>query len=77
MNFAIANLCLPQVLEIMTAKTAGVMPQAHCITTAKMVAVCLTGFRGLKTEQMDLHYNFPSREEIEVLQERKLLSQVI
>ena len=26
---------------------------------------------------MDLHYNFPNREEIEVLKERKLLSQVI
>ena len=25
---------------------------------------------------MDLHYNFPNREEIEVLKERKLLSQV-
>ena len=30
-----------------------------------------------KTEQMDLHYNFPNREEIEVLKESKLLSQVI
>ena len=26
---------------------------------------------------MDLHYNFPNREEIEVLKESKLLSQVI
>ena len=26
---------------------------------------------------MDLHYNFPNREEMEVLKERKLLSQVI
>ena len=29
-----------------------------------------------KTEQMDIHYNFPNREEIEVLKESKLLSQV-
>ena len=29
-----------------------------------------------KLEQMDLHYNFPNREEIEVLKESKLLSQV-